>query len=55
MVESAIVVSGNVGVDVFIQIDFILGDFADGLFLSQQVQHNQVGVVVARVGEGLSK
>lgn len=34
VVESAIVVGGNVWVDVFIQIDFVLSDLSDGLFLS---------------------
>lgn len=40
MIKGSVVIGGDAGIDVLIQIDLILSYLTNGLFLSQQVQNN---------------
>ena len=40
VIKGSVVIGGDAGIDVLIQIDLILSYLTNGLFLSQQVQNN---------------
>lgn len=54
VIEGSAKIRGNVGVDVLVEIEFVLGYLSDGLFLLDQIEDHQVGVVEPGIFEGLS-
>lgn len=54
VIEGSAKIRGNVGVDVLVEIEFVLGYLSDGLFFLHQIEDHQVGVVEPGIIEGLS-
>lgn len=54
VIEGSVKIARDAGVDIFVQIEFILSDFSDGLFLFEKVKNNKFRVVEPGIFQGLN-
>lgn len=54
VIEGSVKIAGDARVDIFVQIEFILSDFSNGLFLFEEVKNNKFRVIEPGIFEGLN-